>query len=584
MDVSEASSSLDRITPVHATDVRLNRVWYATLGLYLTLTLWLIERFRYSLYPDATSYLSIAEAYSRGEFWNGVNGYWAPLYCWLLTPLLLAGVDRLLAPKLLALLIGVVTAIGLRRLCRQLGLSVALCNAMLVAVVPWLVYWSLSYVTPDFLLVCVLTWYLSAVFDTPATSGASAGLRAGALGALAYLAKQYAMPFIGAHLLLTGLVRWRECRSAQERALVRQWLIAAYVAFVGLSLPWIVTMSTKYDRITISGAGSYNWYLHGPGAKGRYNVGTQGLVAPPFAGAVSAWVDPTLHVPYRAWNDENYTTLARYKVRQILNTGWLAAVTVARFTLLGFPILFAGLIIGARAHARVADRWNRYLALTVLLFLTGYILVADEILERLVWICVILLLVLAARLFERVGRGTLRGACELGAIAILVVSFWLLPVRRTLQEIDDGKPLGELAERLERTYGLDGRVATLNRYADSLRIAFLTRTAFYGRLSQDADIDEVLADLRAHRIDYLLIWTDGESPAGGQIARELMYRFPDRTGGQLAELRILALKQGNEHTQTSGAERPCVSPLTSVLRTEAAPDSPRLTRPARVLS
>jgi len=39
---------------------------------------------RYEVSPDGISYLDMGEAYLRGDWAMAVNGYWSPLYSWLL--------------------------------------------------------------------------------------------------------------------------------------------------------------------------------------------------------------------------------------------------------------------------------------------------------------------------------------------------------------------------------------------------------------------------------------------------------------------------------------------------------------------
>jgi len=39
---------------------------------------------RFSVTPDANSYLDIASAYLRGDWHNALNSYWRPLFSWLL--------------------------------------------------------------------------------------------------------------------------------------------------------------------------------------------------------------------------------------------------------------------------------------------------------------------------------------------------------------------------------------------------------------------------------------------------------------------------------------------------------------------
>jgi len=41
--------------------------------------------YRFYIEPDGVNYLDIAEAYGRRDWANAINGYWSPLYSWLLT-------------------------------------------------------------------------------------------------------------------------------------------------------------------------------------------------------------------------------------------------------------------------------------------------------------------------------------------------------------------------------------------------------------------------------------------------------------------------------------------------------------------
>lgn len=526
-------------------------VFYVSVAVYVVVTLALAGRYRYSLYPDATSYLSIAQAYARGQFWDAVNGYWAPLYCWLLAPLLAAGVDRLLAPKVLALVIGTFTLIGLRRLCRRLNLGHTATSMVLIAALPSLICWSLIYVTPDFLLVCVLTWYLSEVLGWSPASGVRAGLAAGALGGLAYLSKQYALPFVVAHLMLAATLHYHQYRTRTAAIAIRRWGLAAYVALLVVGGPWAVAMSTKYGRLTVATSGTYNWYLPATG----FNVGTRTLAPPPFPGAVSAWVDPTPYAhtaPSRAdpARNANPTVPRWWGVTAALHQAQRDALRLERFSALALPLLAAAVVLAVRDARRHADYRYAQLALAFTLYFGGYAIATAWMEERLVWIVVILLATLGALLLQRFAIAVPLGPGTRAAAAmLLVLSFWPLPVLRTAQGLDDGRELHETARRLER-YGVQGRLATLNRYADSLRVAFLGGSAFYGRIAQPLEIETVLGELHAHQIDFLLIWDEERRPESTRVHRALRERFRDVTQGELAELSIL-----DTRTLTAGRRR-----------------------------
>ena len=66
----------------------------------------LLPGYRYQLNPDGVSYIAIAHHYADGYWSEAVNGYWGPLYSWLLTPLVAAGLDGLLAAKAVNLALG----------------------------------------------------------------------------------------------------------------------------------------------------------------------------------------------------------------------------------------------------------------------------------------------------------------------------------------------------------------------------------------------------------------------------------------------------------------------------------------------
>ncbi len=40
--------------------------------------------YRFYIEPDGVNYLDVADAYRRGDWSSAINGYWSPLYSWLL--------------------------------------------------------------------------------------------------------------------------------------------------------------------------------------------------------------------------------------------------------------------------------------------------------------------------------------------------------------------------------------------------------------------------------------------------------------------------------------------------------------------
>lgn len=68
--------------------LKKNYVLIFILIIYLILGLFLLNFYQYILNSDGISYISIAQKYMIGDFNNAINGYWGPLFSWLMIPFL----------------------------------------------------------------------------------------------------------------------------------------------------------------------------------------------------------------------------------------------------------------------------------------------------------------------------------------------------------------------------------------------------------------------------------------------------------------------------------------------------------------
>ena len=136
----------------------------ALVAVLIAYSLCILGGYHYErLTGDATLYISIAEKYIRGDFSGAINGYWGPLLSWLLVPFLLMGADHVFAINALNLLFGLLTIIGVWRLSYRFEMSEHIRSIVLIPLVPVLLF--ISLIEPmDFLLLCVLVYYLAIVF------------------------------------------------------------------------------------------------------------------------------------------------------------------------------------------------------------------------------------------------------------------------------------------------------------------------------------------------------------------------------------------------------------------------------------
>lgn len=86
---------------------------------------------------DEISYIDIAQAYAAGNWGTAINGYWSPLYSWLITPLLLYMSNPLKAvyvSKIVSLIIGLFTIISVRKLFREFEMDLRVERSFLLAI------------------------------------------------------------------------------------------------------------------------------------------------------------------------------------------------------------------------------------------------------------------------------------------------------------------------------------------------------------------------------------------------------------------------------------------------------------------
>ena len=229
---------------------------------------------RHAINPDGISYLDIADAYLAGDFSNVVNGYWSPLYSWLLAGAL--GVARvgfrselvvvhavnfgLFLCSLVAFSLFVRELIRFRgKLPGESAMTAALPDWVLVALAYAIFTWSslslitLSVVTPD-LCVAAVMYGVAALLLRIQSGGRRWRLFAvlGGILGMGYLAKAGVLPLAAGSLLASGLAM-RDWRAAMPRVMV------AASCFCVLAAPWVAVLSASKGRPTFGDSGKLNY-------------------------------------------------------------------------------------------------------------------------------------------------------------------------------------------------------------------------------------------------------------------------------------------------------------------------------------
>lgn len=514
---------------------------------YLLLWSLLLPYYRFRLYADTISYLDLAQHYLRGDWYQALNGYWAPLISWLLAPVLTTGADALLSFKVLTMLSGLLALRAADQLLQVYRVLPLVRAAMGTALVPLLAWMALQVNTPDLLSAALLLFYLaqaSRLLHTlaPPAPGSEAGLPVppeagqplpfprlatfqglrlaaspkklairqalllGALGGGAYLAKNYNFYFVLVHLL--GLALWVALGKpgrGNRRRLLRP-LGLALLVFGLVSACWIGPISWKYGRLTAGTAGRFNLSLAAPGSQG-FPYLYQGLLPPPHAGAWQSWEDPGRYQlpawqPWASKADLAYeASLTAHNAAKYLGMLWHYHPLVLVMVLLaGWLLLQAG----------PQEKRNLFLSLYgLLLYPLGYWLIYLE--ERHIWICVLLALVLTGQVLS-----LLLHQAKAWQQAVLAGLLCGMLVNQPLRDLYDHRFVNQRqfhaqARAVLAHLPLAGkRVATpTGSWHEGLFLSFFTRSRYYGATPAGLSEEEVYQSLKRYRINYFLVWGKG---------------------------------------------------------------------------
>jgi len=467
---------------------------------------------------DAMLYVSIAHKYLAGDFQNAINGYWGPLLAWLFAPLLYAGISDILAIKLLNLLFGVLTFIGIWYLSFRFEMRGVIRNTVLIASLPIVLKFSL--VQPmDFLLVSILIVYMGIIFKTNYYKRVTSGLSCGFLGSLAYLTKAYAYPFFIVHFFVINVLHYLANSSKEIRKKVLKNTIAGSVLFFLISGIWIMTISNKYGYFTFSTMRSTNFNAPGPDVKGEglefgVPVFTEGFYEPPNETAFVIWEDPSYlrGNPWSAWQSKaHFIHFIKLTLKNIAE-GLKIFESFSSFSLIIIVAYILFLI--TRSPKELLSKMDILNPLfTLVLFSGGYVLLHFE--PRYVWLSNVLLLLMGGHLLSMLFQQSFfkSNARKNILLVFFLISFIFAPSRFVIQtgNYTMDQEMYDLSIELKQ-YNVKGNFAS-NRHAEghepwhkTFRLAYWLNSNYYGQRGENFSDSKLSKELKKYNIDYYFIW------------------------------------------------------------------------------
>ncbi len=522
------------LTQIYGRPVSL--VFYAV---FFITGLLLAPLYQYHLNPDGVQYIQIARHYLEGDFQHAVNGYWSPLFSWALVPFLAVGIDAFYAAKLVLLLTGLLTLLGLSLLEKNLSTANSVSPRLYFISAPFVLYAAFKYITPDLLVTCMLVFVVCWISHRKYLDRTIYPLLCGLYGGLAYLSKAFAFPFFIAFFTICHLYFFLQFRNKKR---VLETYIAGLLVFFLISGTWILVLQHKYQKWSIGSAGAYNFHLTGPDT--YENPVVRGLLEPPHADAVSVMEDP-FYIRIKEWSpletQKNlYHQVARsahntYRVIKLFMGLWTRYSIIPPLFLLFFVVVFAK--YRQEVHARALF----ILLAAVFVYSFGYIIIF--IVERFFWFPFMLLMLLLAVIFiQRVKDGKF----SFVLIILCAVYFTTQPLRNLIVDAHAGYHNKLLADKMQEM-GIHGKIASDRQYISSFFICFYTESQYYGQIKNYPDVRGVQNALSSHDIDYFLIW-------GHPLRYPFLDRYPVIFESKADHLTVYCLTQKQNYSDKKSGD------------------------------
>lgn len=487
--------------------LRNNKDIILILAIYFSLAILMLKYYQYNLFNDDISYINIARGYARGEWYESINGYWSPLISFLTTPFLLFNSEPFYAlyiSKLVSIIIGFFTIIGINRLIKVFEFNKTIKRALLISILPFVLFFSLFYNTPDLLVACVLIYYLSFIFSSNYFNNSYYGILCGLIGALAYFSKSFAFYFFIAHFLLFNLIYYfKELNKKRKRNILRN-LVLGFIVFFCISGLWVGAISEKYDKFTISTSGQYNYAFIGPQSLGHPSF-SSGLFKPPTKVATSSWDDPS-YFKINQWNPLNSWENFQYELVMIWKNILTSIFIIESFLPVAVIVVISSLWFIFKSKSKKTSKEKlSYLLITIGIYLGGYTLIFIE--WRYLWLIFFLLIISGFYLIDNLSKNRDISIKFRNIFLILLISSILfIPVYGIITNASNDDSIYKVSNALKNDYGVHGNIASDGNWGIMICTSYFMNAKYYGITKKTNNSADLQRELENNNIDYYFIW------------------------------------------------------------------------------
>jgi len=500
------------------------------LVLYAFFAIILFSHYKYIINGDGIVYISIAKHYLNGRISYAINGYWRPLYSWLLIPFISlwqGNIGNVIVTKVLAIILGLLTLMAVNSILDKLSFDILYKTVILLALIPFMLFSTFYFVTPDLLVACILLYYFSFLIDEKYRKLTSFGVITGFLGALAFLAKSYCFYFFLVHFILVNLFFMKN--FIEGRPIIKKNLLLGLSIFLVISGVWAGIISEKYGEVTVGTAGSYNYAIIGPESSGQVML-YQGILAPPNEFAVSSWEDPS-YFKVKKWSPLESTQAFSHQIMIIFDDIW-RIIVISGFSLFipFFAIIFALFLFFKSDRKAIRDNLILILG-TMIIYTGGYIIII--ILRRYLWFVLLLSFILGFYSLNMLFKENIIKTKFFKLISILLILLLFFHPILLMSYYSDVYSINEDGSKIKtsldlKSQGIRGNIASNDECERMGYYCYYLDSRYFGvtKIQSDAELKDTLT---RYGIDYYFVWDKSYNNYLGEIAYQnddfIVYRI-----------------------------------------------------------
>ena len=500
---------------------------------YFILAITLTFFYRFQINPDGVSYISLSLKYIHLDWNNSINGYWGPLFSWLLMPLIILGIKPLLATKILSLIIGYLVFIQSNTLLILFDVDKIFHNYTLPTLAIIIIYFSLITISPDLLFVLLILIYLNIILRGNYFINKRLGYLCGTIGGLLYLTKSYGFPFFLCHYFIFNLYSYLS-KMKYRKIIIYNFSKGLFI-FILISSVWVALISCKYGYLTIGTAAKYNNFLiiENVYPNLHHPMHYIGLLSPPNETAISIWEDIGV-INWETWSLFDSLELFKHQISIILQNILFSFYLIITFSFFSPFILFISFSQVIKNKSLPDLQKIIHTLLIIIILYSGYLfLIVDR---RYIWISCILLLILGIKILNFYFNSfTMSEYIKRTVLFIFLSSFLFFPLIKLYTNININKDIYNIYNNT-KLYNINGRFASNSRWHDSLYLSFYNGWQYFGEQGSLTSVN-LKNQLEESNIDYFLLWEKSKKDK-----LEYLNNYEEITKGKIKDLKIYSLK------------------------------------------